>query len=352
MVLTPDEAWEALAADIRADLGNIDDEDADALIAGLIRRAASVRSPCARTDLVDALAESLDGMIPPDVGSRSNLDRVLEQLLAAGDLIELERDRGRSIVYLSPPRFVPRKNSLLVMGGYADSGLPLSPELKASLSSRHAHRFLRVEAMDEAKAALRAQGFFPYPMDAWTAAPGAIDAGELLDGLKERLRQAGRAGDVPELVVLDQTDSNQYYRSRWVPTHGQSGRYVGRRPQKWGAPLWCYVDLDDGTPVRLIDLPVVDRRFPACDEAWWIQFAIDAIQERPQEIRVDKAASGSSTISLRMPLPSWAARRLLLVGDLLPRASGGYLFTYAIWEGELEEETSFLQEYLWCQLKR
>jgi hypothetical protein len=349
MVLTASQAWDAIISNVRSDLGDVDEADVDALIAGLLRRAAAARSPCTRPDLIEALTESLAGLAPPEIATRENLDRVLDDLLVAGDLIEVERDMGRPIIYLGPPRFVLRRTSILVMGGHAGTGLPLLPELRARLSSRHAQRFLRLGTSEEATAALETLGYFPYPMDAWTACPDVTDPSELLRRLETHLAVAGRAGDVPELIVLDHSQTNRHYRSRWKPPRDQSGRYVGRRPQRWGAPLWCYVELQDGSPTRLVDLPVVDRTFRACDEAWWIQFAIDAVLGHPQEMRIRDAAEEPNTISLRMPLPTWAARRLLLVGDLLPRAQAGYLFTYGISEREMEEEVTFLDEHLWCR---
>ncbi len=66
-----------------------------------------------------------------------------------------------------------------------------------------------------------------------------------------------------------------------------SGRFVvARRPQAYGADLWCIVELDGGRPVRLLDVTSAgDLRRPS-DIAWRIQMAQDALAGRRQVFRV------------------------------------------------------------------
>ena len=64
--------------------------------------------------------------------------------------------------------------------------------------------------------------------------------------------------EVPGLSLLDSVRPVKYYRGRWTGLKGHSGRFVGRRSQKYGADLWCYVQINNGTPERLIDLPLSD----------------------------------------------------------------------------------------------
>lgn len=348
-LLTAAEAWNHVVSDIRGDLGQVQDDDTDAIIAGLLRRAAAVRCPCPRPALVDALTDSLGALAPREFATRDNIDQILDDLIAAGDLIEISVQNGRPIIYLGPPRFVTRKSSVMIMGGYADVGLPIPSELEPRLTSRRTYRFLRVTNSDEATPSLTALGFFPYPMDVWTASPAANTPGDLVGMLDERLESSGRSGDIPELLILDWAASTSNYRGRWVTPKAHSGRYVARRPQKWGAPLWCYVELDRGKAVRLVDLPSIDRRFRACDETWWVQFALDAVHGRPQEISVGSSAEGRRSLSVRMPVPMWAQRRLLLVGELLPRSERGFLFSYSILAEEVEDEIAFLRKHLWCE---
>src|SRR5437764_983213 len=49
--------------------------------------------------------------------------------------------------------------------------------------------------------------------------------------------------EVPGLSILDPDQPVRYYRGRWTEPKNQSGRYVGRRKQAYGADLWCYVEM-------------------------------------------------------------------------------------------------------------
>ena len=345
-LLAAGEAWEQVLTDLGPDLGEHDADDGDAVIGALLRRAASIRCPCPRPALVDALSDSVGDLAPDGLVSREKLDRILEELLAAGDLIELPGDTA-PVLFLAPPRFMSRRHSLLVMGGVPDASLPLPPDLEPYLGSRGVHRILSERSDDAAIESLVALGYFSYPLEAWTAAPEPRRATELIGVLDRQLRLAGRSGNVPELVVMAETDSSAYYRRRWRPPGGLNGSFVGRRPQRWGAPLWCYVELEEGSPIRLLDLPSVDSRFRACDEAWWIQFAIDAVRSIPQELVVGPEVAGRRNVSVRMPLPGWAVRRLLLVGELAPRSEVGFLFTYSLPADEVDQEIEFLSDHLW-----
>jgi hypothetical protein len=350
MLLDGASAWDAVAADVRGDLGEVGEDDSDALTAALLRRAASARCPCPRGALVDALVESLAGLAPDAIAERGNLNRILDELLATGDLIELGHDGGLPLIFVGPPRYVLRRETTLVMGGLAETGLPLSPELRTSLASRHAYRLL-LESTEETEALLRDLGFFEYPMDAWTSLPELETPASLLHKVDDRLAVAARSGDIPELTILDRGAPVANYRARWCPPSDQTGRYVGRRPQKWGAPRWCVVEVDRGLPVCFIDLPAVDGRFRACDEAWWIQFAMDALDGHAQELGVGRTIGDRRTVSVRMPLPEWAVRRLLLAGDLTASSETGYLFSYAVWLDELDEEVRFLKDRLWVDVR-
>ena len=170
MLLDRASAWDAVVADVREDLGEVSEDDSDALTAGLLRRAACARCPCPRVALIDALAESLADLAPAAIAERGNLNRILDELLAIGDLIEISHEDAQPLVFLGPPRYVVRRGTTLVMGGLSETGLPLLPDLRSSLASRHAYRLL-LASDEETEAALRDLGFFKYPMDAWTSLP-------------------------------------------------------------------------------------------------------------------------------------------------------------------------------------
>src|SRR6185312_5556156 len=94
MLLDGASAWDAVVAEVREDLGEVNDDDSDALTAGLLRKAASARCPCPRMALIDALVDSLAELAPVAIAERGNLNRILDELLATGDLIELSHEDG------------------------------------------------------------------------------------------------------------------------------------------------------------------------------------------------------------------------------------------------------------------
>ena len=81
-----------------------------------------------------------------------------------------------------------------------------------------------------------------------------------------------------------------------------------------------------------------------------MQFALDALDGHSQELRIGRTFGDRRAVSVRMPLPAWAARRLLLAGDLAATSEAGYLFSYAIWLDELDEEVGFLKDRLWVDI--
>ena len=88
---------------------------------------------------------------------------------------------------------------------------------------------------------------------------GALPGEVLLDA-------APASFEIPGLSLIDPTSSVRYYRGRWVQPQAQTGRFVGRRSQAYGADLWCYIEMDEGQPRRFLDLPLRGSRARGCDE--------------------------------------------------------------------------------------
>jgi hypothetical protein len=149
---------------------------------------------------------------------------------------------------------------------------------------------------------------------------------------------------VEGLRVIDPTRAVDFYRGRWSSAESKSGRYVGRRPQAYGADIWCYVEVENGQPARLVDLPV-SGPLRGCDEAWLIQAAIDYVAGCPQRFTIRMVDSGVVAVAFYSPLPSWAQRRWETVGG--PFEMSGCLFSYRIDKEDLEEELDFLADRLW-----
>jgi len=120
---------------------------------------------------------------------------------------------------------------------------------------------------------------------------------------------------------------------------------VARRSQAYGAQLWCYVQLLNGNPERLIDFPIDGSRWRGCDEAWRLQMAIDAQRGEPQWFRVRPGPGDMRVVEFFSPVPMWARRRWDAVGEPVP--SSGCLFAYRMTETELAEELRFVRDVLW-----
>src|SRR6185295_17906791 len=120
----------------------------------------------------------------------------------------------------------------------------------------------------------------------WLRAPSAESFAEHFSRLDRLLDLAEPSREIPGLSLLDPEQSVRYYRGRWAEPRSQSGRFVARRSQAYGADLWCYVQLREGHPERLIDFPTQGSQWRGCDEAWRLQMAVDARRGAPQRFRV------------------------------------------------------------------
>ena len=122
---------------------------------------------------------------------------------------------------------------------------------------------------------------------------------------------------------------------------------MARRPQAYGADLWCYARVTAGEIVQLVDLPLLESMAPGADEAWRLQAAIDVLAGHPQQVRLRQGSETSQVVlDLFGPAPSWAQRRLDVVGMPLQRGRGA-LFSYCLPADEVAEELQFLADMQW-----
>src|SRR5690606_25174564 len=89
-------------------------------------------------------------------------------------------------------------------------------------------------------------GLQPISQEAWLKCPRAQTATDFVAGLEARMRTGSRSGDIPDLQLLDSERPVTYYRGRWVSLKKQSGVFVARRPQEYGSPIWCLVEVQGG----------------------------------------------------------------------------------------------------------
>ena len=323
----------------------------DLLLAGLLRRSAGIHCPCSRATLRGSLLESLQYLTVNDASLPDRIDAAIEALIVGGDLLELNdvvtEDTAAKGTWLfaAPPSFVVRPSGGIFLFGIVpdqDAFLPLSLSFRITYDG-----FTRVIAPqpdEDLAAELREQGLQQLSENAWLKSPKAEAATDVLARFERRLAAQPPAGAVSDLEILDPARPVTYYRGRWVVPKNRSGTFVARRPQEFGAPIWCFVSLEGGVPVRLLDLPLERTRWRGCDVAWHLQMAIDYCRHNPQRYRRRIEREGIR-LDFFSPLPQWSQRRLMIFGRAVPRENS--LFAYRLPAAEAQTEERFLQERLW-----
>ncbi|MEU3469756.1 hypothetical protein ABZ716_17815 [Streptomyces sp. NPDC006687] len=330
------------------------DLSAPEAICSSLRRAAAFLCPATPRELVDAVMEVLGPVDDSSAVTRAQLATQLDLLVAIGDLVELpnRKDRGSRRLYLAPPSYVTKAPGRYLLLGVRPDGVPLLDESVGADVRFEGHvRSIEMDAT-MGPARLHGAGLHEISIDDWRRQPTVASAAAIVRGMRQRLDWAAHSGLVNDLRLLDPASSVLYYRGRWrLPADGDCGDYVARRPQAYGADLWCFVRVESGMPRSLIDMPTDDPAVPACDEAWRLQAAIDAARGKPQILRIRHAdgAQGSRTLDLFGPVPGWAQRYLELVGVPGPRARDA-LITYRVPLWAIGELTKFFADMLWMHV--
>lgn len=323
----------------------------DGLLAGLLRRSAGMRCPCSRTALRASLVESLQGLSQDTKQLAERIEEIIDALIVAGDLLELSDvvtdDPGAkgTWVYAAPPGFVVRPSgSIFLIGVVPDQDTFLPEGLASRVTHEGFTRLIAQQPGEDLRAELREQGLQELSEHVWLKCPKAESAQEMLAALEYLLASQPPSGAVGDLQILDFARPVTYYRGRWMTPKRHSGNFVARRPQEFGAPLWCFVTLQDGVPGRLLDFPLKKTRWRGCDTAWHVQMALDRRFGHPQLYR-RRAVDDGVRLDFFSPLPLWAQRRLMIFGRPVPPER--CLMSYWLPSGEANVEERFLQDRLW-----
>lgn len=322
------------------------------LLAGLLRRSAGIHCPCSRVTLRVSLLESLEHLSAGEESFSEGVDAAIEALIVGGDLLELndvvideDTPAKGTWVFAAPPSFVVRPNgSIFLFGIVPDQDFFLPSSINDHIVHDNYTRTIPAQSNRDIVQELREHGLQELTEDAWLKSPKSETAEALLDRFKRVLANEPPSGSINDLNILDPTRSVSYYRGRWVVPTDQTGIFVARRPQEFGAPVWCLVCLEDGAPVRFLDLPPEQSRWRGCDTAWHLQMAIDHIRGSSQRYR--RIIDGNDIrFDFFSPLPQWAQRRLMIFGRSVPRENS--LFSYLLPSSEAETEEQKLQQMLW-----
>jgi len=281
--------------------------------------------------------------------SREDVADLLDLMVAAGDLLELRREEEQStrLLYLGPPSCIEREPGVYLILGVRPFGASLVDFELAPLVEREGHtRTIRIDAASGVER-LEAAGLRQIERVRWVVAPGTEQAESLLARIKGRLDSAALSGDIDGLQIVDPTTKVRYYRGRWrAPHDGDNGDFLARRPQAYGADLWCAVRLLSGVPTKLVEFPIDNPVLPARDEAWRFQMAVDAGRGAPQRFATEPFGSGGEVVvKFFSPIPGFAERYLQLVG--LALEPSGALFAYRVPEAAMPDLTQLLNDMLW-----
>ncbi len=339
--LGPEEALQETGAQ----LGLRPDADRASFLAESVRRTASVRCPSTPQAIIEAVHQVLDPLMPL---TKEEVSEAFDAVVAVGDLVEVIDPSGgqrRRLIYLGPPRYVQRSSGDLLLLGVRPDAAPLVGEglIERVQVDRHLRRLVSPTA--EELELVSVYGLDPIREDKWMRHAPPQEATQFIEIYTGLLARQGPSGEIPGLRILDATSSPAYYRGRWRPSgSSDSGVYVARRSQGYGADLWCVVELRDGHHVRLLDLPSLGRD-RGCDEAWHLQAAIDAQQGAPQEVIVRRTGTGRIQLGLPAPPPRWLQRRWDLLGN--PAEVRSALFGYEFSPSDTRAELEFVKDHLW-----
>lgn len=323
-------------------------------ICASLRRAASFLCPTTPRALVDSVLEVLSPVLP-EPPTRDDVMSLVDKLVSTGDLLELSEttlDRNTRLLFLGPPSFVEKSAGRYLVTGIRPLGAALLPADIAVEYEGHVRTvLLESEGVD---VRLREAGMHKISVQQWIGQPAAASAHDYVGQFSSRLDVARSAGFVDGLTIIDSSARPTYYRGRWrSPSERDSGDFVGRRPQAYGADRWCVVRLVDGAPKKLLDLPLDNAVLPARDDAWRLQAAIDAERSTHQSYRV-LAIPGATPateyiVDFFSPLPSWVERYLELAGTSVDKSRGA-LFSYRIPASVVAGLQSLLIGTLWMNM--
>lgn len=325
----------------------IEDLEKLEVLAGLVRRAASLIAPCPPRALMERVLTGLQDLVDTDEAFKEEVEAVVDAVTSYGDLIELpapDDDSLRSYLYAAPPSFVETASGTLFIVGVAPDGNSLLPgALAARVRYRGHTRSIQYSASEDLPSVLSKLGLHSLAEKLWFRQPRVETAAERKARYDAKLALTKSEGSFDELLILDTSKPVTYYRGRWGSPRHLSGHFIGRREQRYGAPLWSYVALADGTPTNVLDLPTGEGR--GCDEAWHLQMALDALAGRPQEFRAELTEADTVLVRLFSPLPAWWQRRWDVLGT--PVAASRCLCAYELVYEQYVADLPRLRNELW-----
>jgi hypothetical protein len=321
-------------------------------ISAALRRVAGFFCPCPSQTLIQSVLKPLESINIYTGSLQEEIKTALDAMVSYGDLIEqnvvdAEQASSGTLLYIAPPGFVWREDqSALLLGIAPDHVSALPPDLEIRIKYKNHIRRLEQLPGENLRSELLQIGLVQLSAERWMNAPEVQYAEEHIQQIKERFKPV--IGNLPGLKILNPELPVRYYPGRWEDAKNQSGCFVAKRPQAYGNGVWCYVELEQGRPSRIVEFPTLGGKLRGCDEAWYLQAAIDAIRGNPQLYRIREENNLENPIvEFFSPVPMWARRRWDTLGELGPRK--GCLFSYVFSAGDIPEEADFIENRLWLR---
>ncbi|RST52633.1 hypothetical protein [Variovorax sp. MHTC-1] len=336
------------------------DGEVESTVAAVIRRLSGFMCPCPKTALASAAVRSL--RLDPETTAEiaDQVDGSIEDLMIAGDLIELSKvvavgaEDHLTWLFCAPPSFVKRADGrIYVFGVGPDDAVFLPGEILAQVHHLGATRYIDAPNAASLADVLPGLGLRQINEAAWLIPHQAEAPEKFLARMTKRLQQAGIKGHLPEISILRHaTDVMSTYRQRWAKPQDETGIFVGRHPRPYGAPLWYLCEFQAGEVQRSLLLPLPDQAARACDVAWQTQLAIDAVRGYPALMRSRADPDGEGVyLNVQFPLPMAARRRLVLLGGRRGRGDPSG-FSFWLPTSQLAQEVSFLKDHFWYVSQR
>ena len=340
-LITPTEARALCAQYFAGQSATLPDRDGPSLD-NIVRSAAAVACPCSRNSLVYVVCEANRGIW--EQFDKELVSASLDQLLGNGDLLEIPSpNEGGTYIDLTPPSFVWRQSGeAIIVGGLPDNYPFLTADLIRRLDTRNGIRVLRESDQGEDLCrSLLALGMNQIDVAHWTMLPQPAGSAELIAKYVETLLPVN--GQIEGVKLLKQ-GFQRYYKDRVEPLESQTGYFVARKPQKYGADSWCFIETIRGQLRGLLEFPTTVGGIRGCDEAWYLLAALDYEAGEPQRFDVRDESEQALVLSFFGPIPAWAERRLSTFGE---RTESNTLFSFRLAREDFDEEVEFLAERLW-----
>jgi len=350
-VLDNDSAIESLCDQLGLPSITIKD-NRSTFLAYFVRRACSVYCPIPRGRLIRIITDLLDDLLEQNSEQlKEEVKNTLESLFTAGDLLELSRfksfenEYSGDWIFTAQPSYHVRTSGRVYICGIPEGDVPFLPlKFREAMESMGPYRYIPTSTSEDLLQ-LESLGLRNLPEALWNPQPKLQTAAQFMETISAKLNKATNPGVMKDILILGDNHSPQgNYKTRWQGQKKQSGYFVCRRPRGYGALGWIYAELNEGTVIRFIDLPLSGNFQRGCDIGWQIQLAKDALSGSPNVYK-SQSVGNKVKVKFSFPIPLWAQRRFRLIDDHANKSPFEHIFSLEEWPFE----KSYIENHLWFQ---